>query len=278
MIISLILGGLGNQFFQYAAARHIAHKHNVPLKLETHGFRFAKYAAHPYTLDKFNISDQRAHLSDYLRLAPRAMFQQIVVREHDNGFNQNLERIQDNVILVGYWQNPRYFSDIENVLRNEFTLRKPPTSSTARIAETIQTEESVSIHIRRTDYVRNPRNLEIFEECRMDYYRDAMNLVAERCIRPNYFVFSDDPDWARANLPNNGLRMTFVTHNGAGTAHEDLMLMSKCRHNIIANSTFSWWGAWLNDNPQKIVVSPRRWFKNSRGQENDLLPSEWIRL
>ena len=112
----------------------------------------------------------------------------------------------------------------------------------------------------------------------MDYYRDAMNLVAERCIRPNYFVFSDDPDWARAHLRDNVHPTTFVTHNDTGMAHEDLMLMRQCRHNIIANSTFSWWGAWLNDNPQKIVVSPRRWFKNSRGQENDLLPSEWIRL
>jgi hypothetical protein len=278
LIISLILGGLGNQFFQYAAARQIALRQRVPLKLETRGFRFSKYAAHPYALDKFNVADERAHPFDYLRLAPRTILRRVLVRERPNGFNENLEHIQDDVILVGYWQDPRYFSGIGNVLRSEFTLRKPPSSRSAQIAEAIQGEESISIHIRRTDYVRNPRNVEIFEECPMDYYRDAMNLIAERCSNPHYFVFSDDPDWARANLRVNGRLMTFVTHNDTGAAHEDLMLMRQCRHNIIANSTFSWWGAWLNDNPQKIVVSPRKWFKNNRGQENDLLPSEWIRL
>jgi len=278
MIISLILGGLGNQFFQYAAARQIAYTRSVSLKLETRGFRYPKYAAHPYCLDKFNIVGERTRPTDYLSLAARALRQQVLVREDMNAFNHKLSDIQDGVILVGYWQNPAYFTDIAGLLRKEFSLRAPPSAATARVAEKIQAEESVSIHVRRSDYVRNPRNVEMFEECSLDYYRAAMKFIAARYAGAHFFVFSDDSDWALRHLQKSDFPMTFVTHNDALTAHEDLTLMQQCRHNIIANSTFSWWAAWLNSNARKIVISPRKWFKNSRRNEIDLLPADWIRL
>jgi hypothetical protein len=278
MIISLIIGGLGNQFFQYAVARKIAHARQVPLKLELRGFKHPRYASHPYTLNHFNIVAEPARVSDYVSLAVRALWKPVLLKEHNETFNPEVSNVGDNVVLIGYWQDQRYFADISPLIRKELTLKAPPSAATARIGDAIATSKSVSIHVRRTDYINNPRNAEIFEECSLDYYRVAMKFVADRHEGAHFFVFSDDSAWAETNLRDGGFPMTFVNHNNVCSAHEDLFLMRQCKHNIIANSTFSWWGAWLNANPGKIVVSPKKWFRNSRRDESHLLPAEWIRL
>jgi hypothetical protein len=274
MIISFILGGLGNQLFQYAAGRQLAYKHGVPLKVETFGYRLPKYSHHPYLLDKFNIAADRARPLDYVSLAARVLTGPVVAWESSK---VNILHLRSHALLVGYWQNAEYFKDIEKLLHKEITLKNPSSAATRELAQRILCTEAVSIHVRRTDYVNNPQNSAIFAECSLDYYRDAINVIAGRLSSPHFFVFSDDPAWARESL-HSDFPMTFVTHNSARMAEEDLILMKQCKHHIIANSTFSWWGAWLNSYPGKIVIAPLRWYKDDHWNNRDLLPAEWIRL
>ena len=278
MIISLVLGGLGNQCFQYALGRQLAHAQQGPLKLETGGYRLPKYARHPYLLDRFNIRAERAGPRDYLRLASQVFRRSAVQFERDGEFDPRVLELRRSTLLIGYWQSAGYFRDVAASIRAELTLREPPAPATRDMSARIAATESVAVHVRRTDYVENPKNAALYEQCSLDYYRDAMLLIAQRVRSPHFFVFSDDPGWTRTHLRSDH-PLTYVDHNDASRAHEDLMLMRQCRHDIIANSTLSWWGAWLNDYAGKIVVSPRRWFKGGGGRREDLLlPEAWIRI
>jgi hypothetical protein len=278
MIVSLVLGGLGNQMFQYALGRQLSSAQHTTLKLATFGYRLRKYRRHPYLLDRFNIRAQPAGVGDYLRLAPQACRLSALTLERGGGFDRRILRLERSTLLVGYWQSPRYFPDVAAELREELTLREAPSAATRDMAARIAATTSVAVHVRRTDYIANPDNVELFEECTLDYYQAAMRLMTQRLGAPHFFVFSDDPAWARAHLRSDAA-LTYVEHNDAAHGHEDLMLMRQCRHNVIANSTFSWWGAWLDDRPDKLVVAPRRWFKGGGGgREDDLLPDAWIRI
>jgi len=274
MIISFILGGLGNQLFQYAIGRQLALTQNVPLKLETVGYKFPKYSHHPYLLDKFNIIADRARPLDYLSLATRTLTGRVVAWEKPG---VNLLDLRNGAFLVGYWQNLKYLKGVADVLRQELTLRHPPSALTLQMAEFIQAREAVSVHVRRTDYVTKPKNTAIFAECSLDYYREGMKVIGQHVSSPHFFVFSDDHVWTKQNIKSE-FPITFVTHNDVRMGHEDLMLMRQCKHHIIANSTFSWWGAWLSDAPNKTVVAPRNWFKDGRRRKDELLLAEWIEL
>ena len=277
MIISFVLGGLGNQCFQYALGRQLGYLQHEPLKLESFGYRFSKYARHPYLLDKFNIVAGKAHLVDYLRLGARNFGPSVITAERSLGFHSKVLNIRHSTVLIGYWQSEKYFPDVAHLIREELTLKDSPSPATRDMAAHIRATESIAVHVRRTDYVSNPKNIAMFEQCSTNYYRAAMHMVAERVQSPRFFVFSDDPLWTKANIQCD-CPITYVTHNDQSNAHEDLMLMRYCKHNIIANSTLGWWGGWLNDNPHKMVVTPRKWFKNDSGWEEDLLPAAWIRL
>ena len=147
---------------------------------------------------------------------------------------------------------------------------------TREMAAQIDARKSVSLHVRRGDFVNNPQTFSHHGVCEPGYYREAIGKIKEQHTDLEVFVFSDDMDWAKANITTD-LPVTFV--NGAGRQDfEDLYLMSLCRHNIIANSSFSWWGAWLNPNPEKIVVAPARWFNDKNTDTKDLLPPEWVKL
>jgi hypothetical protein len=136
---------------------------------------------------------------------------------------------------------------------------------------------SVSLHIRRGDYVSNSVNREIYATCSMDYYHRCAIEMTRRVTDPHFFVFSDDIEWAKDNLDIKHA-VTYVDHNSQEEAYKDLCLMSKCKHHIIANSTFSWWGAWLADNKDKIVFAPSRWYNDSKHGEQDLIPEDWHRV
>ena len=137
-------------------------------------------------------------------------------------------------------------------------------------------EESVSIHIRRSDYL-SKKNSSIFEPISLNYYYSALELIKKQHPNIKLFVFSDDNQWVMDNFKTD-LPTTFVTHNDVSRGYDDLMLMSNCKHNITANSTFSWWGAWLNENPAKIVVTPSKWVKEDKYVEPDLIPNNWIKV
>jgi hypothetical protein len=181
------------------------------------------------------------------------------------------------VYLVGYWQSEAYFARIQDLVRREFTFRHQPTGRNHELAEEIVETESVGVHVRRGDYVSNPRHKETYVTLGSDYYRVCATRVAAILTRPHFYVFSDEPAWAKAHL-EIGYPATVVDHNGPGQDHEDLRLMSLCQHNIIANSSFSWWAAWLNANPEKRVMAPNQWFRVCGDEQFDRLPSDWMRV
>lgn len=269
MIITHLEGGLGNQLFQYAVGRKLAYKNDTELKLALWEYQDSSAAVY-YRLGVFNIKADFATPEDLAR----------VVDETDENYDpaKNLRHINtryaprpyipeviagevDNVCLSGGWQREEYFKDIADIIRQEFTLKNPlaPISNSWR-EKILAADCAVSLHVRRGDYLLvNSPNFGILP---MNYY---FRCIAElRKTVPNFtlFVFSNDMAWVKANL-NFGVPTEFV--EGCEHAYEEMHLMSLCRHNIIANSSFSWWGAWLNPNPDKIVYMPSNYMVTAEG-------------
>jgi hypothetical protein len=174
----------------------------------------------------------------------------------------------------GYWQNEKYFVDIREELLETFKIADTPSEPCSSYMDMIKRKNAVSIHIRRGDYAENPKVKKIHGVLSRDYYTEAIRLIKQQKPEPVFFFFSDDIEWCKLNLPESGV---FVENT---SDLEDLYLMSLCKNNIIANSSFSWWGAWLNEDPEKIVVAPRQWFADTGLNEiaSEICPSSWIRL
>lgn len=301
MIIVRLKGGLGNQLFQYATARTAAERNNSTLKLDILWFDDPKHIYRKYRLNKFNIVESfvtpgevdeitwksrtglKKRIFDYVQ---RRMpyYRRKIVQEQNFYFDPNVARVLKNVYLDGYWQSEKYFKDIENILPSEFSLKTPLDKMNQTVLNKITQTEPVSIHVRHPkpwcrDPQTNPDNIEFHGTCSLEYYHAAVKKISMEVKNPHFFVFSDNMDWTRDNLKYD-LPLTFVDHNGEEKDYKDLHLMSHCKHNIIANSTFSWWGAWLNKNPDKIVIAPKKWFADEKmnNQTQDLIPETWIRL
>ena len=288
MIIVKLIGGLGNQMFQYATARRLAFKHDTALILDLSSFE--TYKLHNYALNHFNINAQIAipkqlglcrsdsRLSRLRRIFLRSnSHDSNYIKEKNFNFDREILELSDNVYLDGYWQSEKYFKDIENIIKKEFRLEYELDEKNREMADYISNCESVSIHVRRGDYVTNSVINAFHGTCDMDYYLRCISLLKNKIKDPHFFIFSDDPEWVKINL-NIDFPTIFITHNGPEKNYEDLKLMSLCKHNIIANSSFSWWGAWLNDNPQKIVIGPLNWFRDNKINTRDLMPEYWNRL
>ncbi|MCC6008093.1 MAG: alpha-1,2-fucosyltransferase [Rhodobacteraceae bacterium] len=285
MILVSIFGGLGNQMFQYAAARALALRCGQPLVLDLR--HYAGPREHGYALDAFRLSarvGEARELPPRLRHEPlRALASRLARRdlprweERAPGFAPDVMGLQGPVWLHGYFQTERYFADHAPTIRAEFTPRAAPDAANAALLAEIAATPSVSVHVRRGDYVRNPRFNALHGTCPPEYYAAAAAKLCDRHGQAHFFVFSDDPAWARDNLRLPG-PMRVIDHNAAASASEDLRLMSACRHHIIANSTFSWWGAWLNPRSDKTVIAPSRWFSDPGMHNPDLLPSGWLRV
>lgn len=320
MIISRLMGGLGNQMFQYAAGRRLAHEHKTELKLDINDYQKDQFRR--YGLDCFKIKAEFASPIEVFRFYPTEGLLQLARQYsgkkgerllelfyHFTGVHCNLLRryysynpndqhqplllqgriapqrhfhydkeflkCPDNIYITGFWISQKYFIEIENIIRDEFTFNKPLSCENQEIAEFIQESNSVSIHVRRTDKVYDP----LYEETNLSYCIKAMQYINDYVEKPHYFVFSDDISWVKMNLQYSG-DVTFVDINDDLHNYNDLRLMSLCDHNIIAESSFSWWGAWLNSNPEKLVISPnpRRWIKLENFIVDDILPPEWIIL
>lgn len=289
MIFVRLKGGLGNQLFQYAAARRLALVHGVELRLDITPLEDSPNRS--YQLGVFSISSAVATPSEVAaRLGSRGIFhwprrsRMPCVRETAFRFDPSILDAPDEIYLDGYWQSERYFEDAAAVIRSEISFRSPPAGPNAEMYEEIKsTPASVSVHVRRGDYVSQPEAQRVLGTCDPEYYSAAAAYLLKHLADQNgagdarFFVFSDDPGWVRQNLRLPG-RMTVVAHNGPETAYEDLRLMSGCQYHIIANSTFSWWGAWLASDLNKVVIAPKRWFRAPEYSDKDLIPSRWIRL
>lgn len=292
MVISNIIGGLGNQMFQYAAGRALALRNNTELRLDISGFE--NYALHQgFELQSVFSCANRIASSDDMkgvlgwqsspwirRILSRPAFAPLRRKEllfepyfwYWDGINQ----APSNSYLMGYWQSEKYFGDHAATIRSDFAFRRPLDSLNENIIQKIEASDAVSLHIRRGDYAKNPKTLSVHGLCSLDYYRAAIELVSSRIGSAHFFIFSDDIEWVRQNLILD-FPCEFIDHNKGQESYKDMQLMSLCRHHIIANSSFSWWGAWLNPLPEKIVVAPSKWFTNDRNV-NDLIPAGWIRL
>ena len=201
-----------------------------------------------------------------------------IYREKGLAFDPRVLSLPDGTYLRGVFQSERYFADQEGTLRRDLAFADPPdTQNDAMLAE-IGENLSVSLHVRRGDYASDPKIASVHGTLTLDYYRRAAALVAAHVgSDPLFLVFSDDPAWVAENL-RLGFPTRIVDHNAGGPATEDMRLMAACRHHILANSSFSWWGAWLNRSAEKIVVAPRPWFRDATLDDNTIVPERWIRL
>lgn len=268
MIIIRLIGGLGNQCFQYAVGRHLSEIHHTELKIDIS--EFETYKLHSYSLNHCNIIENFASSEDIAELKQ--------VREKHFHFDPEILHLPNGIYLHGYWQSEKYFARISEIIRDELTVKSQLSGKDKEMAEQIISCDSVSVHIRRLDYVPNTYAEQILESCGLNYYLSSVEYIAHIVKSPHFFVFTDDKDWTRENfmLP---YPITFVDQNGPDKNYEDMRLMSLCKHNIIANSSFSWWGAWLNNNPDKMVFAPKKWFtEKARSSSRDLIPDLWIKV
>jgi hypothetical protein len=274
MITTKIIGGLGNQMFQYAIARALAEKNKDIVLLDISSFE--TYKLHKYCLPFFNITGKPVPKKGFSRIGARlrSFFNSNIIVEKSFTFEPNILKLRGSVYLDGYWQTEKYFKDISDIIRQEFTLKTEFSIEEKEITKQIKNTNAVSLHIRRGDYVTSKVANDVLGVCPMDYYQKAMKIVSDKFINPTFFVFSDDIEWAKENL-NFGYKMVFVEGN---KNYEDMRLMNLCKHNIIANSSFSWWGAWLNNNPGKIVIAPKKWFNDVTYDIKDLIPESWMQI
>ncbi|MDW8801297.1 alpha-1,2-fucosyltransferase [Clostridium sp. A1-XYC3] len=269
MIIVPVGGGLGNQFFQYALGRRLAIVNKADVKFQIPVYKQNYYRN--YCLKYFNTIENIADEKEIEEMKKRCY-----ISEKYFHFNKEILNLQGDAYLQGYWQSEKYFKDIEEVIRQELTLKNKSSLPNVEMATKIQNCNSISLHIRRGDYLWVPNSI-IKELYSLEYYHNAANIVASSIDEPQFFIFSDDMEWVKQNLKLK-YKMTFVDINDNDKNYEDLNLMSLCKHHIIANSTFSWWGAWLGKNNSKIVIAPRNWFNNKDMNTSDLIPESWIRI
>lgn len=290
MIIVQIIGGLGNQLFQYALGSRLAQERNVPLKLDIS--EFESYTLRNYRLGFFNISAEIARTDEIERFRGKRLDRRVkrwverkfiplqyrsLVTEKYAQFDPEVLRVRSDVYIAGYWNSEKYFKSIESTIREELTVTAAPDALNAELARRIQSANSISLHIRRGDYASNPETRAMHGLLPIEYYQKALKKLRETIIEPHVFIFSDDPQWARDNLKLD-IPVTLVDHNGAEKDYEDLRLMSFCKHHIIANSTFSWWGAWLCTYPQKQIFAPQKWFNKTDVNTSDIVPEDWHRI
>lgn len=292
MIITHLIGGLGNQMFQYAAARTLSIKLGAELRLDISSF--ANYKLHQgFELQRiFNCVSEVASKEDIydilgwqsflvikrVLLRPKmAAFRskKLVIEPHFQYWAGINNLVKDNY-LEGYWQSEKYFIDAEKQIRKDFVFKLPMQNENINLAKKISHVEAVSLHVRRGDYANNSQNVAIHGLCSIEYYQAAIAYIAERVNNPHFFVFSDDIAWVKSQIKFD-FPHQYVDYNHGEESYNDMNLMSLCKHNIIANSSFSWWGAWLNVNDEKIIIAPKKWFA-SETLTHDLISENWVRL
>jgi hypothetical protein len=280
-----IYGGLGNQIFQYAIGRALAIRNHCQLWLDDR-----HYVTHPqfkYGLQHFNIQAQIAEpaqlppaRSEWLKYFSWRLVaaSRSLVRERGLQFDPTVLERRGKLYLRGYWQSEKYFLDQADCIRQELTFKHSAEGRNAEMLQQICSAASIGLHIRRGDYVNSPRVNKVHGTCSLQYYRAGVEKILNQTQAPaTVFVFSDDPAWIKQNLRIDCAKV-YVDINDGSAAHEDLRLLSACQHQVISNSTFSWWAAWLNRYPDKQIVAPARWFADPAKCSDDLVPASWHRI
>lgn len=279
MVRVKLWGGLGNQMFQYALGRSLALKNRTYLQLDLSEYQdkneAADYISRNFELDLFNVnyiteSKENFIVTKILNYTSPVKY----VQENGYVYDPSVLEKKGRLYLYGYWQCENYFKSIEDTIRKDFTFKKQPNAANTQYLNQIAKVNAVSIHFRRGDYVTVQTAVNFNGICTIDYYKDAIAHIKIKVENPHFFVFSDDLSWVKENIDFEDPH-TYVDGNYGEHSYEDMRLMAACKHNIIANSTFSWWGAWLNNNKEKVVVAPQNWFKT---EKTDIIPNNWIKI
>lgn len=290
MIIVKISGGLGNQLFQYAFGQYAAKILNTTVLCDIKSdLRINNFTPRTLELLNFNLKLSLANEKDIckMRYFSTGSFQRIErkltqlypfintkYKVEKNFHSEFIHDVKDNCYYDGYWQSFKYLDLNESLLKSQIVLDKYLLKDKIGLIDKISNSQSVSIHIRRGDYISIKVNSTIFQLCSLDYYFNAINYINSLFPNVEYYIFSDDIEWTRLHFM--GDKYHFMEAN---EPFEDLYLMSICKHNITANSTFSWWGAWLNKNNDKIVITPKQWYVGRLNEKvNELIPEKWIKI
>jgi len=296
MIIVKLIGGLGNQMFQYALGRHLAYLNQTELKLDISYLLDRRprpnVVFRDFDLPIFNINAEVASAKEVASFTGRypsraqvywhrlmSIIQPpAVIQENSPEFDAVILRTRDNSYLTGYWQSEKYFKAIETTIRTDFSFKQPVLAESRALAESIVQTKSVCLNVRRTDFVNVPSSSQTLGFIGLDYYEHATNYLEQQVKDLHYFVFSDELEWCKQNLKLT-MPHTFVEHRHAGEKfYNYLQLMTICKHYIIPNSTFAWWGAWLNPSGKKIVITPKNWYADIHRNNKDLISANWIVL
>lgn len=291
MIYVSVFGGLGNQMFQFAAAYALAKTKNTKVGINLDRINAVNYdknftqrefeLANVFRIERFEFVDSNSF--NYIITNNRNLFnrikrklkQAVYYREKGLNYQESIHEVGSETYLEGYFQSYRYFDFCLSDIQKIFKFRNQFNSKTTELIKKIEHHNSVAVHVRRGDFVNVKKNLGTHGVCAPDYYKKAISCFDD-CV---FVVVSDDPVWAKENL-SFGSDVYFVDWNKGADSWQDMLLISRCRHAIIANSSFSWWGAYLIDNPTKKVIAPLQWYADQRMQEqtDDLCPSSWIRI
>jgi hypothetical protein len=296
MIIVELISGLGNQLFQYAAGRALSLRKNTTLKIDRTWFDLEiekqtprSYGMAPYCADvKFaeaaeirlflqpDITSLKGKIATKLD-SMKPYYKRSVYKEPHFQFDSNFTKASSNAYLIGYWQSEKYFADYADVIRKDLQFKLPLEGLNQQWAELITASNAISLHVRRSDMVNNPEVVKTHGSCGLDYYLEAAKQVSDGESNPVFFIFSDDPEWCKENLKLDW-PVHYIDNNQGEHAYIDMQLMSMCKHHVTANSSFSWWGAWLNPSTSKKVICPKRWFADNSKDTSDLIPATWTRI
>lgn len=278
MITIKLMGGLGNQMFQYAAARGLADINNTDVLLDLSWFNQefdVNTTAREYELNCFKLDNISSKFTGSFSQRVAHKFAK-KYREPHYHYDSSVRHLPKNTELFGYFQSEKYFLHSRDRLLTDFTWAKPAMGKNTKLLNKISADvSSVSIHVRRGDYITNDAAAKFHGTANVKYYLAAVSKLATQVKAPHLYIFSDEPDWCSRHLKFS-YPTEYISHNTVGS--EDMRLMVHCRHNIIANSSFSWWGAWLNQNPKKVVIAPKVWFAHKESNTNDVVPKSWQRI
>ena len=287
MIISRIDGGLGNQMFQYAYGFYLAQRAETEFYLDISSYE--KQPQHGYLLDHFRI-DAEVLPAKLVAKIPRKYRSSVAKvtwlqdrfglrslrrhKERDFGFRSSHLQAGDNRYLVGYWQSEQFFPRMRDELLKQFALRRNLTAQSQEIGGRMAESNSVALHVRRGDYVTSQSAAAIYEHLSVDYYHRCLQMWASQQYRPEVYIFSNDIAWCREQFQLE-YPTHFVDHTSADTAFEDLWMMQQAACLVMANSTFSWWAAWLNQRSGRQVIAPSRWFRPGAMDGSNILCRDW---
>ncbi|HEX7905097.1 MAG TPA: alpha-1,2-fucosyltransferase [Chitinophagaceae bacterium] len=293
MIIVQLTGGLGNQLFQYAAAKSLSLHHNVSLQLDITSFYRDKLpdleVPRDFELYQFegirekiislneigSVIDLKNEKSFFQKIRPR--YKRNIYTEPFYHFDKNFFNSNKNVLLKGGWQSEKYFDPYKDLIRQRLQLKETVITQVIEKGRSLTEKQTVGVHIRRGDYLRKKIIFEWHGVMSKEYYLKGFELLSKRIPGFSVLYFTDDPDWVQKELLPimNG---EIVSKETSQTHFEDFYLLSKCRHTIIANSSFSWWAAWLNNNPDKIIIAPKKWFDKGPKDTKDIIPLNWFQI